>query len=139
MSEKKLFKIVLASVIFNQEGKILLGKRSEDEDVLPGYWGLPGGNIHTIGNIQNVLQEELKREILEEVGIRIDNLTFLENHSHESGKINICFMSNHLSGKAKALDETEEVKWLDFSKIKEFKLTPHTFERIELAINLRSK
>lgn len=56
MAEKPTFRIVLTCAIL-KGNRILLGKRSEDEDVLPGYWGLPGGNVTTIGNIQDILEK----------------------------------------------------------------------------------
>lgn len=131
MSEKPTFRIVLATAILKDE-KVLLGKRSEDEDVLPGYWGLPGGNLTTIGNIQDIFEKELKREIMEEVGVEIKNIRYLESHSHEKKVINISFVSEIESGEPQALDETEEVKWFTFEEAKELKLTPHTLERLEL-------
>ena len=132
MVKKPTFRIVLAAAIF-REGKVLLGKRSEDEDVLPGYWGLPGGNLSTIGNIQDIFEKELKREIMEEIGVEIKNIRYLESHSHEKQVINISFIVDIESGKPQALDETEEVKWFTLEEVKELKLTPHTIERLELA------
>ncbi len=134
MGEKPTFRIVLACAII-KEGKVLLGKRSADEDVLPGYWGLPGGNLTTIGNIQDIIEKELKREILEEVGVEIENIRYVESHSHEKQIINMCFVADIISGEPQALDETEEVKWFTFEEAKELKLTPHTVERLEKVFN----
>lgn len=133
MPEKYYYKVILTTVIFNKEKKILLAKRGKNETVLPGYWGIPGGKIEALGNIQNIFEEELKREVREEVGIEINNIHYVENHLHESGKINVCFISTLLSGNPKALDETEEVGWFTLSEAKEMLLTPHTLERITLA------
>ncbi len=131
MKEKPTFRIVLACVLI-KGGKVLLGKRSEDEDVLPGYWGLPGGNLTTIGNIQDIIEKELKREILEEVGVEVDNIKYVESHSHEKQIINMCFVADIISGEPQALDETEEVKWFTFEEAKELELTPHVIERLEI-------
>ncbi len=131
MAEKLTFRIVLACALI-KGGKVLLGKRSEDEDVLPGYWGLPGGNLTTIGNIQDIIEKELKREILEEVGVEIDNIKYVESHSHEKQIINMCFVADIISGEPQALDETEEVKWFTFEEAKKLKLTPQVIERLEI-------
>ena len=42
MTEKYHYKVILATVIFNEDGKVLLGKRGKNEKVLPGHWGIPG-------------------------------------------------------------------------------------------------
>ena len=136
MNQKYFYKIILAAVIFNDKNEILLGKRSLTEDVLPGYWGLPGGKADTKENIQSVLEEELKREVLEEVGVKIDNLKYLESHLSDDHKINISFTARIKSGVPKPLDETEEIKWVTFEELVNFNLTPHTVERIKLAYSL---
>ena len=130
MGEKPAFRIVLTCAII-KNGRVLLGKRSEDEDVLPVCSGLPVGNLTTIGNVEDIIEKELKREILEEIGVEIDNLKYLESHSHEKQIINMCFTADIISGEPEALDETEEVKWFTFKEVKELKLTPHTIERLK--------
>ena len=110
MAEKPTFRIVLTCAII-KDGKVLLGKRSEEEDVLSGYWGFPGGNLTTIGSIQDIIEKELRREILEEVGVEIKNIKYVESHSHEKQVINMLFVADIVSGEPRALDETEEIKW----------------------------
>lgn len=39
------FKVNVSVVIFNNN-KILIQKRSSDEDVFPGLWGIPGGTLN---------------------------------------------------------------------------------------------
>ena len=129
LTEKPTFRIVLTCVII-KEKKVLLGKRSENDDVLPGYWGLPGGNITSVGNILDIIEKELMREIFEEVGVEIGNIKYIESHSHEKQIVNICFSADIISGEPKALDETEEVKWFTFEQAKKLKLTPHTLESL---------
>ena len=48
---------------------------------------------------------------MEEMGIKIKDIKYLEGHMHESGKINLCFISKIHEGEPKELDETEEVRW----------------------------
>ena len=129
MIKKPKFRITLSCIITKGE-KVLLGKRSKNEDVLPGLWGLPGGNVKIEGNVQNIFESELKREIKEEIGIEVDDLKYLESHSCNK-IINLCFVTNVFSGEPKALDETEEVRWFSYNDIKKLKLTPHTLQRID--------
>src|SRR3972149_528851 len=129
MDEKYLFKIIVAAAIFNSDKKVLLAKRSMTEDVLPGYWGIPGGKVESRGNISDILEHEIKREVKEEVGIEINNLKYIESHLNESGKLNICFICNAGKGKPKISDEVEEVGWFTLEQVKSMDLTPHTLER----------
>ncbi|MBI2630579.1 NUDIX domain-containing protein [Candidatus Pacearchaeota archaeon] len=136
MEEKYLFKIVIVAVIFNSDKMVLLAKRSMTEDVLPGYWGIPGGKVESRGNIPDILESEIRREVHEEVGIDIKNLRYIESHLNESGKLNICFVSEIDKGEPKPLDETEEIGWFTLKQAEEMKLTPHTLERLKLAYSL---
>jgi 8-oxo-dGTP pyrophosphatase MutT (NUDIX family) len=133
MDEKYLYKVINAAIIFNSDKRFLLAKRSMKDDILPGYWGIPGGKVESKGNIPNILEHELKREIKEEVGVEIKNLKYIESHLNESGKLNICFACEISKGEPKPLDETEEVGWFTLEQAEKMQLTPHTLERLKLA------
>ena len=136
MDKDYFYKIILSAVIFNKEGKILLGRRSLTDDILPGYWGLPGGKIDSTEDTDDILEKELIREIIEEVGINVDILNLIENHlSAKSRKVNICFSAKFKSGIPQALDETDEVGWFSLEEIKVMQTTPYTFERIQKAFS----
>ena len=71
----------------------------------------------------------LKREIMEEVGIDIqDDITYLGDGTfiRVSGHnvIALTFLCKWKAGVAKALEDQEEVKWLTFSELKNFKELP---------------
>jgi isopentenyl-diphosphate delta-isomerase type 1 len=55
--------------VFNSEGKLLLQKRKLTKDIQPGKWDTSVG-----GHIQSgeALEDAIKREVLEEIGISID-------------------------------------------------------------------
>lgn len=54
-------------IIGNEAGEVLLQKRPE------GRWGLPGGLM----NIGESFEEVAKREVFEEIGLTLQNLTML--------------------------------------------------------------
>jgi ADP-ribose pyrophosphatase YjhB (NUDIX family) len=138
MAENYLFKVIVSVVIFNGEKNVLLARRSMTEDVLPGYWGIPGGKAETRGTIEHFLELELKREVKEEVGIEIEDIQYVGSQSHESGKINIFFSAKWKSGEAQALDDTDKVGWFDLKDIEKMQLTPRTPDTIKQAARLRS-
>ncbi|WP_431027735.1 NUDIX hydrolase [Lysinibacillus sp. LZ02] len=54
-------------IIGNEDGEVLLQKRPE------GKWGLPGGLM----NLGESFEEVAEREVFEEIGLRIRNITLL--------------------------------------------------------------
>ena len=65
------FKIITSIVLINEEGEFLLGKRSMDEDVFPGLWSIPGGKVEIANMEIHILENNVKREVLEEFGIEV--------------------------------------------------------------------
>jgi isopentenyl-diphosphate delta-isomerase type 1 len=69
--------------IFNSDCRLLLQKRRMDKDIQPGKWDTSIG-----GHIQSgeVVEDAIKRESLEEVGIEIDldHLIALDRYVYES-------------------------------------------------------
>ncbi len=125
----KFFKINVSTLIFNQ-GKVLIQKRSLEEDVFPGLWGIPGGTVE-MGETSVV--EALKREVREEVDVEIDDIVFYKENlvaKEMYGVLYLVFISNYVSGEPKALDGTAEVLWLEEDKIDNYEFTPTTKKTI---------
>lgn len=128
---KVLFKVNVSTVIV-KDGKFLLIKRADDEEVFPGMWGIPGG---TVEPNDKTLEAALSRECEEEVGISIGKSTLIADDVHnkgDKGAIYLVFKSEYLDGEPKALDGTAEVHWLEIDKIRPLELTPKTLDMIEL-------
>lgn len=134
IEKRNLFKINVAAIILNEKKEILLAKRSMTEDVLPGVWGIPGGTVDSLGDIPDILESEVQREIFEEVGISVKNLQYVESHMNHKGKVNICFVCEILSGTPSKSDEVDEVGWFTLHEAEKMELTPHTMDRINLIL-----
>ena len=52
----------VCAVIFDDQGKVLLERRSDN-----GFWGLPGGGV----DIGESVEQAVKREVLEETGLQV--------------------------------------------------------------------
>lgn len=61
-----LFQIAVSAFIIRDE-KLLLLKRGEDDDFLPGYWEVPGGKVEDNESIE----EGVIRETQEEAGLGV--------------------------------------------------------------------
>lgn len=68
MSERDVVqKVVLAGIVIH-DGKVLLLRRSGDEDVLPGLWELPSGKKEPL----EAWRDALIREVREETGLETE-------------------------------------------------------------------
>ncbi|MFJ7936332.1 NUDIX hydrolase [Sporosarcina sp. NPDC096371] len=104
-------------------GKWLLIRRSEKEEHAGGSLSLVGGKCEIEGNSSDILERTLKREVLEEVGIEVTALRYVNSSSFvtESGinVIDIVFLCHLESGEpyAKSTEEVDEVIWMTTSEI----------------------
>lgn len=128
----KLFKVNVSVVIFNGD-KVLIVKRSMDEDIFPGLWGIPGGTVDaTDANLESALE----RELMEEVGVEIKDLQIIQNNIVEKeahGVVYIVYSAEYDSGEPWAMDGTEVVAWMTQGEMAKMEFTPKTMEMINLA------
>ena len=112
---KKPHYIIVAGIIRYKE-KIIISKR-KPEAMLGGLWEFPGGKIK-----KNETHEEcLKREVLEEINIKIKNLHYLGHIKHAYSHFSITLHSyecDYDSGKIKAIEcvEVKKIKLSDITK-----------------------
>ena len=68
-------------LVFNKDGALLLQKRSMNKDVAPGKWDTSvGGHV----NAGETIEEAVRREMEEEVGITSCELKFLYSYIHSN-------------------------------------------------------
>ncbi len=126
----KFFKINVSTIIINNKKQVLLQKRALGEEVFPGKWGIPGG---TVEMSDKSLVKALEREVKEEVGIEIKNISFYDENlvpKEAYGISYIVFLSEYKAGTARALSETEEIKWAKLEDIESLDFTPKTKELV---------
>ena len=104
----------VAAVVHNEEGHVLLGRKSED-----GSWSLPAGAIEP----GESPEQALRREVLEETGLDVVQAHFLNvvggklyRHTYPNGdqvEYTICVFSCLTQGLERPLDrEFIELRWL---------------------------
>lgn len=122
---KKLYSVIVNSVIVNDEGKVLIAQRSLNEGHEGGKWSIPGGKIESEGEEHDVLLKNIKKEILEEVGVEIfDDIILVHDNtftrSNGDDVLALVFVCKYKSGEAKPLEDTVDVKWITKEEVNNY-------------------
>ena len=113
------------AIIRNNKGEILLAKRSKNMLCYPLYWGLPGGIVEW----GEFLEEAVKREVKEEIGVDVEIIKQvkkpceeLPNKNCKVHGVGFGFYCKIIKGIPKPKDETSEIKWFKPEEIRRIKL-----------------
>ena len=122
-------KVSASGLIINNNGQFLVLKRAENDDFLPGVFGLPGGGTE----YNEHPAEGLKREIFEECGLSVNvhhPLTaFSFEMPHEGVKkhtveiVYLCTLDDN-SGSIQLSFEHCDYKWVRFHELDNLTITP---------------
>ncbi|WP_096435015.1 NUDIX hydrolase [Alteribacter populi] len=125
-----MFIVNVEGAVFHN-GKWLIIKRSAKEDHGPGMLSLVGGKAEREGNTTDILERTLKREIEEEVGIRVkEGMHYVHNTSFVSDTgihvVDIVFLCEYESGIAhpKSHEEVAGVYWMAYEEILNHRYVP---------------
>ncbi|MDR3582153.1 MAG: NUDIX hydrolase [Candidatus Pacebacteria bacterium] len=122
--------LIIHTVIYGDEGKVLVIKRSKINDVLAEYWDIPGGTLEdgedpAVGAI---------REIKEETGLDVQTpRLFFEYSNVDVGKnkqfVTLVFMAKYPGGEITLNpEEHEEYTWIDPSEVGNYKTVAYLEE-----------
>ncbi len=109
-------KIGIGILIF-KDGKILLGKRKDNHGV--GEYEVPGGDL----DYMESFEECARRETLEETGLEIENIKFLDLQNLKTYApehyVDIGFMADWKSGEPRVLEpeKSEGWNWYDLNNL----------------------
>jgi ADP-ribose pyrophosphatase YjhB (NUDIX family) len=132
---KKFYSVIVNSVIVNDKGKVLIAQRSPEEEHEGGKWSIPGGKIESTGEEHEVLLKNIKKEILEEVGVEIfDDIILVHDNtftrSNGDDVLALVFVCKYKGGEAKPLEDTVDVKWIGKEEIDNFEFPPNVKEYV---------
>lgn len=131
----KLYSVIVNSVIVNNEGKVLIAQRSPEEGHEGGKWSIPGGKIEFVGEEHDVLLRNIKKEILEEVGVKIfDDIILAHDNtftrSNGDDVLALVFVCKYKSGEARPLEDTVDVKWVGKEEIDNYEFPSNVKEYV---------
>ncbi|MDF0531722.1 NUDIX domain-containing protein [Tsukamurella sp. 8F] len=126
----------VAAVVVDDEGRVLLGKRSDF-----GHWASPAGVLEPGEQPADAILREITEEtgvtarIVDLVSVRTDDVVTYPN-GDVSQYLSILFLCRYVSGEARvADDESTEVAWFDAGDLPP--MPPHQQERITRALGPR--
>lgn len=91
------------AIIRKDNGHILLINRSDD-----GTWSMPGGWV----DASETPDEAIRREILEETGLKAINLKLADVVIRESGSVHLTYMVDIAAGTIRGSEESTDVQYL---------------------------
>lgn len=115
------FRTIVKALITNR-GQILIGKKEEKKDhPISGEWHILGGNLEHGEQVE----EAIKREVEEETGLEVNvhqavDIMSFSWDGNEKDSLQIVFHCVAEGRDEEALDDLEEVKWVNPDEITDY-------------------
>lgn len=113
---------VSATILINEENKVLMAKRPEDGSACSGGWEFPGGKRRRAESLEKCAI----RECMEELGveIKIDDTYHVDRHVYTEGVIELVFFLGHIvSGEVEKRVHTE-LGWFSYDELESLSCCP---------------
>jgi 8-oxo-dGTP diphosphatase len=135
----------IGALIFLKEepkGPILMVERGGNP--LKGYWSLPGGLVETV----ETLETAVKREVLEETGLRVEPLKMVELFERimpdaegraEYHYVLVDYVCKVVGGKLQPGDDVSRAEWVERKHLPSLRITQGTLDVIERVYRARRK
>ena len=122
-NSKIIIQVGVKALIFNKTGKVLIIKRNAEKyPEVNNLWDIPGGRIDSSVS----LEDNLKREILEEIGFNdIEILALIAAQDiikHDKHVVRLTYVARETKqGKPRLSEEHTEFKWVTLSGLGKLK------------------
>ncbi|MBR9705943.1 NUDIX domain-containing protein [Candidatus Pacearchaeota archaeon] len=144
MYDKNKAHYVVVTGILVKDGKYLIAKRAEWEKAFPGQWTVPGGKLEVLdyalkekdtnSHWYNVLENLLKREIKEEVGLDVKNIGYVTSlvyvRSDEIPTLIISLYATPVGDTVQLCKALSEYRWVDINEAKNYDLIEGIYEEL---------
>ena len=142
------FEVTITAIIFREDGRMLITKRSATKRLYPSRWTVPGGHLevsdyNTLPKTPGTdwwyeaLEIALSREVLEEVGLTVQNvkyLTSMATNLKDSDILVISCYADVASGEVVLQqEEAVEAAWVTAEEARDFDLIEGIRAELELA------
>ncbi len=137
--------IVVTGIIV-KDGKYLITKRSVNEKAFPNLWTVPGGKLEmndystrpkdTNAHWYNIFESLLKREVMEETGLKIKNIGYVTSLSYirEDGipTLIVSLFADHDGGEVELCNALTEHAWVTLEEARNYELIEGIYEELEM-------
>jgi len=145
MSDKNLKHfVVVTGILVNAEGGFLIVKRADWEKAFPGRWTVPGGKLEVLDYVlrekdtphhwYNVFEDLLKREVMEEVGLEIENIDYVTSMVYiRPDKIPCLIVSLFADAKSEKVNlcnALTEYAWVNLEEAKNYDLIEGIYDEL---------
>ncbi len=146
-----LHEVVITAIVV-KDGKYLITRRSPNKKRFAGLWTVPGGKLETSDYVNlpkdtehywyNVLEQVLKREVSEEVGLKIKNIEYVTSlatiHGDGAPSLVISCVADYESGEVNLQeDETDKFEWVSLEDAKNYELIDGIYDELSMADSQR--
>lgn len=144
--DKNKLHYVTATAILVHNGKFLIAKRADWEKAFPGKWTVPGGKLEVLDYVlrekdtsdhwYNILEDLIKKEVMEEVGLGIKNLNYVTSlvYIRDDGVpcLIISLYGDPVGDKIKLCNALIEYAWVTLEEAKEYDLIEGIYQELEI-------
>jgi len=144
MYDKNLLHYIVVTGILVKQGKYLIVKRADWEKAFPGRWTVPGGKLEVLDYVlrkkdtqhhwYNVIENLLKKEIKEEVGLEIENIGYVTSMVYirpdDVPCLIISLFAEPLDGEVKLDKALTEYAWVSLEEGKEYDLIEGIYDEL---------
>lgn len=145
MPDKNLIHyIVVTGILINEEGKFLITKRAEWEKAFPGRWTVPGGKLEVLDYVlrekdtphhwYNIFEDLLKREVMEEAGLEIENIDYVTSMVYiRPDKVPCLIVSlfaNSKTEKVNLCNALTEYAWVSLDEARNYDLIEGIYDEL---------
>jgi len=142
---QKAHYIVVTGIIIKDK-RFLIAKRAPTEKAFPNQWTVPGGKLElddyakrpkdTSTHWYNVFEGLLKREVLEETGLKIKNIRYLTSLSYIRSDniptIIVSLFADYDEGEIKLCPALTEHAWVTLEEAKNYNLIEGIYEELKM-------
>mgnify|MGYP001595869397 CR=1 FL=1 len=142
---------VVTTAVIHKDGRYLIVKRNPNKKVFPGKWTVPGGGLEVSDYIDTpkttsdtwyfALENSLRREIKEEVGLEVEKPKYLLDlvfiRPDNIPVLTLSYYCDWKSGEVQLNEENVDYKWVSVEEAKNYDLIEGILEEIKMVANIR--
>jgi len=146
IKDRELHRITSTAIIYREDGKYLLLRRSLQKKAFPGKWTVPGGGLEVDDYINTskttgdhwyfAIENSLRREIKEEANLEVGKIKYLLDmvfiKPDGTPAIILSFYCPYKSGEVKLDEDNIDSAWVTYEDAKKYDLVEGLLAEIEM-------